>query len=71
MKTQINKSYQSRLKKMKESIDENKNILDSDFPDDVTVSGSPDLLDKKDDEIDQDHVNNNIKEDGSCQKKEK
>ena len=56
---------------MKESIDENKNILDSDFPDDVTVSGSPDLLDKKDDEIDQDHVNNNIKEDGSCQKKEK
>lgn len=39
-------SYQERLKKMKQSVDENKRILESDFPDDVTHMGSPDLVKK-------------------------
>lgn len=47
-------SYQERLKRMKESVENNKDILESDFPDDVTVSGSPDNLKKTDDEIDDD-----------------
>ena len=56
MNTQTDKSYQDRLKKMKESIDKNKDILDSEFPDDVTVSGSPELLDKEDGEIEKREV---------------
>lgn len=55
MNTNSNESYQDRLKKMKKSIDENKKILNDDFPDDVTVSGSPELIDMNDIEIDQEH----------------
>lgn len=47
-------SYQERLKKMKESIKENVDILKSNFPDDVTHSGSPDIVRKHDHEIDKD-----------------
>lgn len=52
MNTQKNQSYQDRLKKMKDRIKRDKGILDSDFPDDVTFIGDPDLLKKADDEID-------------------
>ena len=69
MNTQKDKSYQDRLKKMKESIDKNQDILDSDFPDEVTFSGNPELLDKEEDEIDVE--TNNSEDDKSCQKKEK
>jgi len=55
MNTNSNESYQDRLKKMKKSIDENKKTLDDDFPDDVTVSGSPELIDMNDNEIGQEH----------------
>jgi len=48
------KSYQERLKRMKDSIEKNKDILESDFPDDVTIVGNPDLLEKSDEEIDKD-----------------
>lgn len=52
MKTKPNKSYLDRLKKMKEAIDDNKELLNDEFPDDVTLSGDPELLDMKDSEID-------------------
>ncbi len=48
-------NYQNRLRQMKESIDNNKGILTSDFPDDVTIIGNPDLLKKSDDEIESDN----------------
>jgi hypothetical protein len=38
------KTYAERLKRMKESIEKNKEILDGHFPDDVTTIGSPDLI---------------------------
>lgn len=47
-------SYQERLKKMKRSIEKNKGLLESEFPEDVTRSGSPDLIRKQDNEIDSD-----------------
>lgn len=47
-------SYQERLKKMKRSIEKNKDLLESEFPEDVTRSGSPDLIRKQDNEIDSD-----------------
>lgn len=43
-----NKSYTERLKKMKESIEENKYLLKQKFPDDVTTTGNPDLVRDKD-----------------------
>lgn len=52
MNTKSETSFQDRLKKMKTSIDKNKDILESDFPDDVTYSGSPELPHKEEDEID-------------------
>lgn len=52
MKTKPNKSYLDRLKKMKEAIDDSKELLNDEFPDDVTLSGNPELLDMKDSEID-------------------
>lgn len=60
MKDKKQKSYQDRQKRMKDSIEKNKEILDSDFPDDVTTIGNPDLLEKSDDEI----------ENESCEDKE-
>lgn len=39
-----NKSFTERLKKMKESIEKNKNLLNQNFPDDVTATGNPDLI---------------------------
>ena len=46
-----NKSYTERLKKMKESIEKNKELLNEQFPDDVTTTGNPDLVrDKSEDE---------------------
>ena len=42
------KSYADRLKDMKESIQKNKDLLKEKFPDDVTVTGSPDLIREKD-----------------------
>ena len=71
MINKTDKSYQDRLKKMKESINKNKDILDSDFPDDVTTSGNPELLDKDDSEIDQEDKLDNKEDDNSCQKKKK
>ena len=47
-------SYQERLKRMKERVAKDKKVLDSEFPDDVTTIGSPDLLKKTDSEIDDD-----------------
>lgn len=38
------KSYSERLKKMKESIEKNKDLLKQTFPDDVTTTGNPDLI---------------------------
>ena len=49
-----NSSYQERLKKMKRSIEKNKDLLESEFPEDVVQSGSPDLIRKEDNEIDND-----------------
>jgi hypothetical protein len=46
-------SYENRLKKMKKSIQDNKEILEEEFPDDVSYSGNPDLLKKEDDEIEE------------------
>lgn len=46
-----NKSYTERLKKMKESIEKNKKLLNEQFPDDATTTGNPDLVrDKSEDE---------------------
>lgn len=42
------KTYAERLKKMKESIEKNKDLLDQEFPDDVTTTGSADLIRHKD-----------------------
>lgn len=42
------KPYAERLKKMKESIKENKDILGEHFPDDVTTTGNPELIREKD-----------------------
>lgn len=39
-----NKSFTERLKKMKESIEKNKDLLNQNFPDDVTTTGNPDLI---------------------------
>jgi hypothetical protein len=39
-----NQSYAERLKRMKKSVAKNKDILDGHFPDDVTTTGSPDLI---------------------------
>jgi len=41
------KPYAERLKKMKESIKENKDLLEESFPDDVTTTGNPDLIREK------------------------
>jgi hypothetical protein len=43
-----NKSYIERLKKMKESIEENKDLLKQKFPDDVATTGHPELVRDKD-----------------------
>ncbi|MFK5948228.1 MAG: hypothetical protein QM500_05620 [Methylococcales bacterium] len=61
MNTKTDKSYQERLKKMKESVEKcKKDVLNGDFPSDVTVSGNPDLLNRNDSEIDKDSSKNNI-----------
>lgn len=38
------KPYAERLKKMKESIKENKDLLEEHFPDDATTTGHPDFI---------------------------
>jgi hypothetical protein len=38
------KDFNERMKKMKSSIEDNKNILEEEFPDDVLLSGNPDLI---------------------------
>lgn len=43
-----NKSFNERLKNMKESIEKNKDLLNKNFPDDVTTTGNPDLIRDKD-----------------------
>ncbi len=43
------KSYAERLKRMKKSIEKNKEILDDQFPDEVTTIGSPDLIHSNED----------------------
>jgi hypothetical protein len=43
-----NKSFTERLKNMKESIEKNKDLLNQNFPDDVTTTGNPDLIRDKD-----------------------
>lgn len=50
--TSTKKDYNERFKRMKEAIERNSDILNSDFPDDVTSSGDPELLKKSDKEID-------------------
>lgn len=45
------KSYQERLKRMKKSIDANKETLEAEFPDDVTIIGNPDLVRKSEEEL--------------------
>ncbi|MCW8125056.1 hypothetical protein [Microbulbifer halophilus] len=50
----VKKSHQERLKKMKKTLEENQHILDSEFPDNVTHVGSPDLTKKEDKDIDED-----------------
>lgn len=47
-------SHQERLKKMRKTLEENKHILDSEFPDDVTHTGSPDHINKEQEEMDGD-----------------
>lgn len=62
MSNEKQKNYQDRLKRMKDCVEKNKDILDSDFPDDVTIIGNPDLLEKSENEIeensDEDSKNN-------------
>lgn len=36
------------MKKMKESIKDNKDILEGHFPDDITTTGNPELIGEKD-----------------------
>ncbi|MBL4798482.1 MAG: hypothetical protein JKY50_13780 [Oleispira sp.] len=55
-------SFNDRVKKMKESIENSKHILNSDFPDNVTISGNTDLIKNPD---------NECKEDEACQKDKK
>lgn len=45
------KDYTERFKKMKSSIEDNKHILVTEFPDDVEITGNPELLKKTDSEI--------------------
>jgi hypothetical protein len=51
-----NKSYTERLKKMKESIEGNKELLKQKFPDDVPTTGNPDLVRDKDESEPGNHV---------------
>jgi len=46
-------SFNERIKKMKKSVKENADILDSGFPDDVTNTGSTDLVKKSDEHKDE------------------
>ncbi len=46
-------SYNDRFNRMKKSIEEGRDNLNEKFPDDVTRSGNPELLDKTDNDIDQ------------------
>lgn len=47
-------SHQERLKKMRKTLEENQHILESEFPDNVTHIGSPDLTKKEEKDIDED-----------------
>ncbi len=62
-----NDSYQNRLKKMKKSIDQNKDVLNENFPDNITYSGDPELIKKDEDDIDKENSckegNKNVKQD--------
>jgi hypothetical protein len=58
-------SYSERLKKMKESVEKNKDLLNDEFPDDVTSTGSPDLINSEDDELDSREEKTNGKATGS------
>ena len=48
-------SYTERLKKMKQSIEENKEILNEDFPDDITTIGNPKFIKDEDHKTDEDN----------------
>lgn len=50
--------YNECFRRIKEAFKKHSHILESEFPDDVTVSGSPELLKKNDDEIDSDKDEN-------------
>lgn len=47
-------SFESRLKLMKKAIKDDAEILQKEFPDDVTYSGNVELIKKEEDEIDED-----------------
>lgn len=47
------KSFNERLKKMKKSVKENADVLDSEFPADVTNTGSADLVKKSNEHKDE------------------
>lgn len=63
-----NKSYTERLKKMKESIEENKDLLKQKFPDDVTTTGSPDLIRDKDEAETDNHAEGSEDEEAGSKK---